>query len=200
MQHLTPALLKLFSTQAPPTSTVYMATQTPLPLSIRLVQAIGMSTSACLCGSIATFSYVLIPVIDLSPAPLLARQWAKAYSIGASVAPPMAVAATVAWAWLAAKASSSPTTSTSLTSPFTLYTIAAVLTPSIVPYTLTVMAPVNNALAAKAAFYANTPVADKGAGEDQEVRRLVRRWMWFNAVRAVLVGVGCVAGGWAVVG
>lgn len=81
-----------------------------------------------------------------------------------------------------------------------LYTAAAVLVPAIVPYTLLGMKAVNGALHAKADKL-RTSSFDKPstASEDREVKELIGRWKVHNAVRAVLAGMGAVAGMVAVV-
>ncbi|KAJ9648949.1 hypothetical protein H2199_000862 [Coniosporium tulheliwenetii] len=177
----------------------------PLPATVRIAQVVGVTTASFLAGTIATYSYAFVPAVSLAPAPLLAQQWQKAYGIGASTAPPMALVAAVSFSYLASEAMKTPAAfsgSASLdpTSVAYLYTAAAVLVPAIVPYTLLGMKAVNGALHAKADKL-RTSSFDKPstASEDREVKELVGRWKVLNAVRALLAGVGAVAGVVAVV-
>lgn len=83
----------------------------------------------------------------------------------------------------------------------TLYTIAAMLVPAIVPYTLTLMRNVNGRLHAKAdAYRSSTQDSEvRTHVDDREVRYLIKKWQWLNAGRAVLAGTGALAGVWAIV-
>lgn len=77
------------------------------------------------------------------------------------------------------------------TSPFALYTAAALAIPAIVPYTLTAMVPTNDKLHAKA--------ADSNSMSDAETKRLLWKWQRMNYNRSIFVGTGAVLGAVAMV-
>lgn len=84
-------------------------------------------------------------------------------------------------------------TATAHTSSTSLYAAAAVLTISIVPYTLTAMKGVNDRLHA----IADAPLEESKAtvvAEKGEVETLLRKWYLLNLVRSLLPAVGCVLG------
>jgi hypothetical protein len=93
------------------------------PHSVRFAQVLGLTTSGFLAGSlpgqllsirlicagyIASFSLLAVPTINLSPPALRAQQWKRAYGIGASTAPWLAVLATAAYGYVTVYGTSSP--------------------------------------------------------------------------------------------
>ena len=66
------------------------------------------------------------------------------------------------------------------TSAGALYAAAAVLIPSIVPFTLVVIMPTNNKLMAAA--------AKPGVLSESDTRNLVQRWKQLNLIRASIFG------------
>ena len=79
-----------------------------------------------------------------------------------------------------------PTWSFDPTTPFALYTAAAVLLPMIAPYTLLIMLPTNNRLMEKA--------EKTDAVSPSETQDLLRKWTRMNYNRAFMVAVGAVLG------
>lgn len=81
---------------------------------------------------------------------------------------------------------------------FYLTGAAAVLIPAIVPFTLLVIKPVNDKLAAKVeALDGKQP--GEASWDEEGIEPLLTKWNRLNAVRSVMVGVGAVAGLLAVV-
>jgi len=80
---------------------------------------------------------------------------------------------------------------------FGLYTAAAVLVPSIVPYTLVFIGPVNEKLIAKADSTVES-TAGEAIGEDTNA--LLDKWALLNSVRVILSGTADVLVAWASIG
>ncbi|KAI4723765.1 DUF1772-domain-containing protein [Aureobasidium sp. EXF-10728] len=163
---------------------------------IRAAQVVGLTTSAFLAGSMASISWISVPALMDAPAPLLAKQWKKIFDQGKTSAPPMAVLSSAIFGYLAYR---EPTAS----SNFTLYTAAAILVPSIVPYTVFLMSSVNNKLHEKASSLANASLTDtaveSGAAQGETAHELLDKWATLNFGRSLLPLVGALAAGWAIV-
>ena len=72
--------------------------------------------------------------------------------------------------------------------PFRLNALATLLLPSIVPFTLLVIAPTNNALEAKNEELASASLESKAEGEN--VHALMDKWATLNLARAGIVAIG----------
>ncbi|KAL9041469.1 MAG: hypothetical protein Q9180_001261 [Flavoplaca navasiana] len=112
-----------------------------LPPTLRLVQAVGIMTSAFLSGGVLAVSYGFVPSMSQAPNTLLVREWKTTYGRGVAASPALAIVSTLSFAWLSYSLS------------FTLnhhkaevYALAAVATGSIVPFTLIFMKSVNGKL------------------------------------------------------
>jgi hypothetical protein len=162
-----------------------------------------------LLGQTVGFSVFAVPSLLDSPAPLLARQWKKMYTRGMAVAPALAAGCSLIWGTLAvrgrtrtkvrsgagvANAGTEPADS----SAFALYTAAAVLIPSFVPYTMTLMSSTNRRLLGKAESMAKTEITDKaveaGVAREETTHALVDKWATLNMGRALLVILGTLCG------
>src|ERR1700753_3928500 len=88
--------------------------------------------------------------LTTSDRPLLAKQWQVIFSRGHSSMPPLSLLSTAIFAYLAVRERSvaGPT--------FPLYVAAAATAPSIVPFTLALMAPTNKELLKRADSAAST--------------------------------------------
>ncbi len=73
------------------------------PLRIRIAQTVGVTVTAFLAGQLASASYVLLPLIMQSPAPLLARQWNAMFDQSKKIGPPTLIGLTALFTWLAYK-------------------------------------------------------------------------------------------------
>ena len=84
---------------------------------------------------------------------------------------------------------------------FKFYTAAAVLIPSIIPYTLGLMIQMNNKLLGKADSLATTEITDKtaeaGVTQEETVHALIDRWATLNLGRAIITGIGSLCALWA---
>ncbi|KAF2083247.1 hypothetical protein K490DRAFT_60651 [Saccharata proteae CBS 121410] len=154
-----------------------------MPVLFRTAQVVGITSSAFLAGSIATFSFALIPPLELGPAPLLARQWRLGYHIGSSVNPPIAVLGAASFVYLS-WAESQSTLGNVFTTANYFYFAAAALVPAIVPYTLIAMKGINGKLFAKAAMFSQEGDVDEKAREisNDEVDGIHEQefgaWVW----------------------
>ena len=84
---------------------------------------------------------------------------------------------------------------------FKFYTAAAVLIPSIIPYTLGLMVQTNNKLLGKADSLATTEITDKaaeaGATQEETVHALIDMWATLNLGQAIITGIGSLCALWA---
>lgn len=78
---------------------------------------------------------------------------------------------------------------------FYLYTLATILVPVIVPYTLGIMKPTNDRLHARADKYR---VVSWDVKEDEELEDLLTKWTALNTTRSLFPLMGAVVGLWAV--
>jgi len=114
--------------------------------------------------------------------------------------PPLAIASSLSWAYLAVQKYRTPLTGRlagleqESRLPLALYTSAAALIPCIVPFTLTVMKKVNSRLHAKA-----DSNAAEAKGADGEVDEMLEKWVVLNWTRAGIAAVGAACGAVAVV-
>jgi hypothetical protein len=122
--------------------------------------------------------------------PLLAQQWGIMYNRGKVTIPPLTLLPAALFGLLAYRNRSTSGT-------FGLYVAAAVLGPTIVPYTLLVMGSTNNELEAKADSAAKT-IAEEAVGDNTHA--LVDRWGLLNLGRAAIYVTTTVVGLWATLG
>lgn len=120
----------------------------------------------------------------------LAKQWKKIFEAGKAQNPPIAAVTATAFFYLAWSVRSG----TSLVlwaapSRSVLYCSAAVLTLSIVPYTIAAMRKTNAALVTKTTV--DSRAAEKASGEIDD---LVREWISLNSIRSLLPLVGGLVG------
>ncbi|KAF2754149.1 hypothetical protein EJ05DRAFT_150351 [Pseudovirgaria hyperparasitica] len=175
--------------------------------SLALQQDIGLATlrlatltgSAFLSGFIFSFSWYGIQSVSyLAPPELLTQQWRRMYSIGASTAPVLALACAGGFGALS-YASRQLGNTTRLVTPSMLYGAAAVLVPTIAPYTILVMRPGANDELIGMAEKAERGAKGDGVGSEERIGELLANWKRMNFVRAVTVAAGTVLGGLATV-
>lgn len=121
------------------------------------------------------------------------------YLRGKSLAPPVAIVSSASFSYLAIKLYNAPL---SVNHPRgELYTLAAVMTVSILPYTLLVMKNVNAKLLAKAeemeSLDAKDKVTEVGLPQGETAKELLDWWGVLNLGRAVFPLLGAVLGIWA---
>ena len=92
---------------------------------------------------IAAFSIAGIPMITLAPAPTASRQYQRLFSIGARTAPPLMLASTISYSYLAfASRNFAPDFNfLGIPAKMALYASAAALILSTIPFTTLVMHP-----------------------------------------------------------
>jgi len=163
-----------------------MSTIEPLP--IRVVQALGITTSLVLAGAIASISHITTPVLSTTPPSTFLPLWTRLYARGAATAPPLAVLSTACFLYLAYSASDWTGA----------YATAAAATLAIVPYTLLFMMGTNRRLEARAKMVGAS--AKEDGGRQEESRALLEWWTVLNFGRSVLPLVGGLVGLWSVMG
>ncbi|EKV19026.1 hypothetical protein PDIG_05230 [Penicillium digitatum PHI26] len=120
---------------------------------------------------------------------ILAKQWKKLYEAGKAQNPPIAAITAAAFFYLAWSVRSGRSLVRGASNLPTLYGSAAVLTLSIVPYTIVAMSKTNAALLTKAT--GNSKVAEKASADVDE---LVQNWISLNTIRGLLPLVGGLVG------
>lgn len=134
-----------------------------------------------------SLSIIMIPVLleTNSTADGLVRQWKRLYHYGHICMPTMAVSVTGLYGFAAARCFSSGSAN------WKSNAAAGALTIGIVPFTLLVMAPTNDAL-----FATRAPILSPAHALENlaEVQRLIMKWVWLHAVRSVFPLVGAVVG------
>ncbi|KAE9975167.1 hypothetical protein EG327_008534 [Venturia inaequalis] len=172
-------------------------TDTPVPAGIRIAQVVGVTSAAYLSGYIACFSIVGVPSLARAPPSARAQTWQDMYKIGASTAPYLAILSSISFGYLASTVPRTPELFKNNSSrTFYLYTLAAILVPVIVPYTVGVMKPTNDQLHARADKYRLVAWDVK---EDEELDDLLKEWTALNITRSLPPLAAAVVGLWAVV-
>ncbi|KAI5363712.1 hypothetical protein Slin14017_G056760 [Septoria linicola] len=155
---------------------------------------LGLSSASFLTAYIASFTLVTVPSIETGTtkesATSAAQQWRRAFKLGRTFAPPFAITCAACFTFLAVQTRG--IVGRYPISPSALYTTAAILAPSIVPYTIAVMAPSTlRPLEAKATGEGSVP-------GDQETLDLIKKWSAQNVVRAGLAGTAAVISAFAI--
>lgn len=138
-------------------------------------------------GNITALSLITVPALEQTrsddgvPAAALARQWLYVYNRGKTQNPPIALVAAGSLGYLAwtSKAGSAIQQGV-LRSPVKLYSIAAILTIGIVPYTIVFMAWTNSSIESKAAQAVGKKVGAATGQEDKVVAKLLGKWKILN--------------------
>lgn len=180
------------------------------PIGFRVAQAVGISgaawlagrwlyhnyrpsSNAQLAGNIAALSTITTPALvksqkeDNPPIGLLAKQWRNVYENGKSKNQPVAVGVTSAFIYLAwSVRSGSPLFQKAPISRSVLFSAAAALTMSIVPFTFVAMSGTNNKLLEKS--------ESTKEASDADTVDLVERWTTLNQIRGLLPLIGALCG------
>ncbi|RFU36291.1 hypothetical protein B7463_g36, partial [Scytalidium lignicola] len=165
--------------------------------SIRIVQTVGITTTAFLSGAITGISYFAVPNLLTSPTPLLLQQWAKCFNSGRKTVPPLAAIASACFFYLASK-----TNRTLAKAKFYRYVLAGVLGLSIMPYTFVLMGKTNRKLSAKAQQTKGLGVTDEvveAAAPEETAHWLVDRWGVLNLGRGILLLGAAGLGTWTAI-
>ncbi|KXL48241.1 MAG: hypothetical protein FE78DRAFT_105280 [Acidomyces sp. 'richmondensis'] len=147
-------------------------------MGARLAQIGGIYGSVLLTGFLGSFSYLVVPAIEIAPCDTLLKQYQRAGAIGFTTSPRLALGTAGAYAWLAYKAFRSNEYTASKA-----YGIAAILTPMMIPFTFMFITSTNAQLNRLASIAAD----DVAKVDKTEVRRLIQRWKVLNYRRTFLV-------------
>lgn len=130
-------------------------------------------------------SIIVVPSLLAAriPGQALATQWAHLYGLGKAIMPTVTIASVLSYAYLAYERSARG-------DAWTGFVAAAILSGSIVPYTLLFMMPTNNTLAG----VANGSIKSLG---DDSVRQTLLKWGGMNLFRSLLTLGGSVVGFWS---
>ena len=166
------------------------------PLSTRLIQTVGISTTLLIGGANIAYSVVLVPRILESPTPLLVRQWDHAYEQGKRSIPPVAVFSGISYFYLAYN---EHTAAFPASWKVPAYATAGVLAASMIPYTLVFMLRNVNKLKAKlaetSALQNTDEVVEVGLGSET-AHKLVDDWAVMNLGRGAMLTISGVLGLW----
>ncbi|KAL2800164.1 hypothetical protein BJX66DRAFT_332310 [Aspergillus keveii] len=171
-------------------------------VGFRIAQAMGITGAAWLSGNIALFSMNVIPSLLRSrtetdlPLTTLVTQWREIYETGKRQNPAIAGLTAASFVYLAVfsrKSSSSSSSSPLLlfrgAPPYSragLYASAALLTLSIVPFTLIAMSSTNNALIDVCESQKQRGTGAAGVATDARIEELLQDWVALNRVRSLL--------------
>lgn len=139
-------------------------------------------------GNIAALSLIAVPALTNArdeksvPPGTVVKLWNKIYDAGKSQNPPVAATTAAAFLYLAWSVHPGSPTTYNLAG---LYTAAAVLTVSIVPYTILTMRPTNNALIKLAKSRGELTSTEVAQSND-----LLGRWVVLNGIRSLLPLLG----------
>lgn len=159
------------------------------PNTARVLQTIGLTTTAILAGASASFSLYAVPRILESPTPLLLKQFKNMYNAGHDSLPAGTVVAASSLLYLAYDSHAAGTVA------WRGYVTAAVLAVGIVPYTIAVMLGTNNVLLGMA-----EEKEEKLEKRAAEVKILVDRWAIMNLGRSALLASAAVTAAWTALG
>ncbi|XP_014553810.1 hypothetical protein COCVIDRAFT_106625 [Bipolaris victoriae FI3] len=159
------------------------------PTGMMVAQTVGITASMFLFGSNTCLSVVGIHTAMEAPAPLAVKQWYSIFTRGGAIARPLAILSALATGYVAYNQDPSSTA-------FRLNLASTILLPSIVPFTLLVIAPTNAKLMAKKDKLESASLEDKAVeanvAQGETVHELMDRWATLNMARTLLVGVGAV--------
>ena len=159
------------------------------PHSARVLQTIGLTTTAILAGTSASFSLYTVPRLLESPTPLLLKQFKHMFAAGHDTVPAATVVAATSLLYLAydSRAAGSPA--------WRGYVTAAALALGIVPYTLVVMMGTNKVLLDRA-----EEEEEKVEAKAASVKQLLDQWVTMNLGRSVLLATAAVTATWTALG
>ena len=124
------------------------------------------------------------------PNSVVVKLWRSIYNKGKTQNPPIAAAIATAFLYLAwSVRAGGPLFRPTTYNLAGYYSTAAVLTLSIVPYTIVTMRPTNNALMALA-----QSSKELTAAEETQSRDLLKKWVFLNGIRGLLPLAGALVG------
>ncbi|ORY68584.1 uncharacterized protein BCR38DRAFT_423781 [Pseudomassariella vexata] len=152
-----------------PGQTKYTMSEHTTP--IRLAQATSILVATALAGANAGLSFFVIPRLLESPTPLMIRQWGNMFAITHRYLPSLFMLPGFINIWLAYR----------LPEKVRLYALAAGLSISISPYTMTIMRPINKKLEQKVKDvrvmdFGNRDVLAEEFGREETAHSLIDSW------------------------
>ncbi|KAF2032419.1 hypothetical protein EK21DRAFT_110091 [Setomelanomma holmii] len=166
------------------------------PTGLLIAQTIGITASAYLLGQNASLSFISVPAVMQAPAPLAAKQWFTVLNLGGTFGIPLAIGSGLATAYVASQQDASSTA-------FKLNLAATIFLPSIVPFTLVFIRPVNNKLIEKMKSMSSASLEDKAieanVAEGETTHALIDKWATLNLARAGLIAIGAICAALAAV-
>ncbi|KAE9371814.1 hypothetical protein N431DRAFT_426415 [Stipitochalara longipes BDJ] len=172
------------------------------PLSVRLVQTLGITASSLLAGQVSSFSFSTVPRLLESPTPLMLRQWVNMFHVGKSVGQPSSIVIALSYFYLAYASHSSSLSHFLGNTVAVSYTVAGLLSMSIAPYTLTVLMPTNLAILAREEEVSRAEKEGKSVEPkkgEESAQVLLKRWAVLNLGRMVLLLGSAVLGTWTTI-
>ncbi|TKA78213.1 hypothetical protein B0A55_03771 [Friedmanniomyces simplex] len=168
-----------------------------LGTTIRIAQVLGLTSTAFLAGKTFAASFAAVPALLHAPAPLLAKQWKTLFDADKLVNPVVSAIGLGVFSFFAYR-DPNPGSRHQI-----LYTTAAALLASFIPYSLLLLGPISAKLEQKAQDLASTSltdtVAESGMAKEETTHVLVDRWATVNLGRTLLSFVAAVAATWAAV-
>ncbi|KAL1600469.1 hypothetical protein SLS60_006855 [Paraconiothyrium brasiliense] len=126
-----------------------------------------------------------------APSPLAARQWAKVYNLAKPFGIGCSVIAAACTGYVAYHQDPASL-------PCKLNTAATLIFPSIIPFTILFLKPINDKLFEKADALALDEKAEVGVAQEETTKALIDRWTKGHLVRTAITGVGAILAIWAV--
>ncbi|KAG9565834.1 hypothetical protein KCU77_g435, partial [Aureobasidium melanogenum] len=150
------------------------------------IQASAMMSACFLSGAMLSISFITVPVLynTTDASNQLLRQWSHLYWYGHIYMPAMSVAVTGLFFYIAAQKRASKN------DIWLRYAMAGATTITMVPYTLTIMAPTNNSLFA----LSDEALVGPSSVSLKEVQEIIFGWAWLHVARCVFPFVGSMIG------
>ncbi|KIK63473.1 hypothetical protein GYMLUDRAFT_57664 [Collybiopsis luxurians FD-317 M1] len=164
-----------------------------LPIDVRIAVALGLTGCAWTSGANLSCSYIAggsltdpLPPSAVAPPVRLSRMWQNVYNRGGKMVPPAAIGTSLAFAYAAYF---TPTNvPNSLQHARTIFAVCSLITISVIPFWLIVMAPTINALNDRAAApqaRGEKHVGTTSVDDSNETKKLITKWAWLNGVKGV---------------
>ncbi|KAF5489304.1 hypothetical protein CGCS363_v011998 [Colletotrichum siamense] len=143
-------------------------------------EALTLTLAGFMSGYYFSGAFVFMPAVQKAPSPLVAQQWKRAWDVGRYVGKVVVTGTAASFAYLAYE---EPMKAGNLR--FQLFAAAAGFVGAIVPYTIFVSYPFNEAI--------NGQLGANG-GEKTDLKKLVADWGRTDWKRSLLAFVGTIVG------
>lgn len=162
------------------------------PNSARVLQTVGLTTTAILAGVSASFSIYTVPRLLESPTPLLLKQFKHMYESGHGSVPAGTVIAATSFLALAYDSRAIGSNA------WKGYVTVAALAVGIVPYTILLMLGTNKVLL-EGADQAET-AEEKVEAKAASMKQLLDQWATLNLGRSLMLASAAVTATWTALG